>query len=162
MIVDQSPIQKMRTSAAKRSDDKTSSPATSRLGTWWSRHCTVVNFWLDFLLLIVFVVQAWILSVLHFVFPRGAGPDWTIWGANLLDWTEALCVTYAIFSVAILVHVMFHWTWICGVVSTRVLGRKAGKDDGSQTLIGVGLIVFLVHVLIAGILVAKAGLVGPQ
>jgi hypothetical protein len=132
------------------------------LGSWWSRYSTIINFWLDLLLLIVFLVQAWMICVLRFVFPRGAGPEWTVWGGNLLDWTEALCATYAIFSVGILVHLMFHWAWICGVVSTRFLKRKAGKDDGSQTLIGVGLIVVLVHLLIGGILVAKAGLTGPQ
>lgn len=140
-------------------------PATksaSEFRTWWSRHSTVINFWLDFLLLVVFMIQAWILSVLHFVFPRGAGPEWTIWGANFVDWTETLCATYGVFAVAILLHVMFHWAWICGVVSTRFLRRKSSKDDGSQTLIGVGLIVVLVHVLVAGILVAKTGLSGPH
>ncbi|MBS0206097.1 MAG: hypothetical protein JSS49_24655 [Planctomycetes bacterium] len=128
---------------------------------FWSRHSTIINFWLDVLLLILFLIQAWMFAVLHAVFPRGAGSDWTIWGATPLDWSEALFTTFCVFSFAIVVHVMFHWSWICGVVATRLLGRKAGKDDGTQTLIGVGVIVVLVHLLVGGILLAKVALTAP-
>jgi len=128
-------------------------------GTFWSRHSTIVNFWLDVVLLVLFMIQAWMLAVLHVVFPRGAGAEWRIWGMTPLDWSEALFTTYCIFAVGIVVHVMFHWPWICGVVATRLFGRKAGKDDGSHTLIGVGVIVVLVHLLVIGILAAKVGLV---
>ena len=132
---------------------------TTPKGSFWSRYSTIINFWLDVLLLILFMIQALMFAVLHVVFPRGAGSDWKIWGATPLDWSEALFVTFCIFSVAIVLHVMFHWAWICGVVATRFLGRKPGKDDGSHTLIGVGLLVVLVHVLLVGILVGKLGLV---
>lgn len=132
---------------------------TAPKGTVWSRYNTIINFWLDVLLLILFMVQAWMFAVLHVVFPRGAGSDWTIWGATPLDWSEALFLTFCVFAAAIVLHVMFHWAWICGVVATRLMRRKAGKDDGTHTLIGVGLLVFLVHVIIVGILVTRIGLV---
>lgn len=131
-------------------------------GTFWSRHNTIINFWLDVVLLALFMIQAWMFAVLHVVFPRGAGGDWTLWGGTPLDWSEALFTTFCVFAVGIVVHVMLHWTWICGVFATRLLGRKAGKDDGSHTLIGVGLIVVLLHLLGAGILVAKVGLKIPS
>ena len=130
-------------------------------GTFWNRHSTIINFWLDALLLILFVVQAWMFAVLHVAFPRGAGSDWKIWGATPLDWSESLFTMYCVFSVAIVLHVMLHWAWICGVVATRLLGRKAGKDDGSHTLIGVGMLVVLVHLIGVGVLAARVGLVGP-
>ena len=88
-----------------------------------------------------------------------AGSDWKVWGATPLDWSEALFTTYCIFAIAVVVHVMFHWTWICGVVATRFFHCKPGKDDGSHTLIGVSLLVFLVHLLVIGILATKVGLV---
>lgn len=47
---------------------------------------------------------------------------------------------------------------ICAI---SVIGRST-CISGSQTQIGVALIVFLVHLLIGGILVAKSGLSGPQ
>jgi hypothetical protein len=130
-------------------------------GSWWSRYSTIVNFWLDVILLILFMIQAWLFAVIHVVFPRGAGSEWKIWGATPLDWAETLFAVYCVFGLAIVVHVMFHWSWICGVISTKLLQRKARKDDGSQTLIGVGVIVVLAHLLIAGILLAKVGLTPP-
>ena len=136
-------------------------PVATR-GTFWSRYSTIINFWLDVVLLILFMIQAWMFAVLHFAFPRGAGSDWTIWGATPLDWSELLLMTFYLFSAGIVLHVMFHWEWICGVVATRFFGRKAGRDDGSQTLIGVGLLVLLVHLLAAGLLVAKVGLVAKK
>jgi hypothetical protein len=134
------------------------SAASVPKSSFWSRYSTIVNFWLDAVLLVLFMIQAWIFAVLHVVFPRGAGADWKIWNMTPLDWSEALFTTFCIFSVGIVLHVMFHWAWICGVVATRFFGRKPGKDDGSHTLIGVGVIVLLVHLLIAGILAAKVGL----
>ncbi len=128
-------------------------------GTFWSRYNTIINFWLDVLLLILFMIQAWMFAVLRVVFPRGAGSDWKIWGATPLDWSEALFTTYCIFAAAVVVHVMFHWQWICAVVATRFFHCKPGKDDGSHTLIGVCVLVFLVHLLVIGILVTKVGLV---
>lgn len=156
----------LQTTALMSSPAPPSEPATPCLvsaarGTFWSRHQTIINFWLDVSLLILFVVQGWMFAVLHVVFPRGAGSDWKIWGATPLDWSESLFGVFCVFSIAIVLHVMLHWNWICAVITTRLLGRKASKDDGSQTLIGVGVLVALGHLLAAGILAAKVGLVAP-
>ena len=129
--------------------------------TFWSRHLTMINFWLDVLLLIGFLIQAWIIAVLQIVFPRGSGPEWKVWGGTATVWSDSLCGVYCVFAVGVVVHLMLHWSWICGVVSTRLLGRKADKDDGSQTLIGVGIIVLLLHLLMVGILAARMALTGP-
>lgn len=129
--------------------------------SFWSRHKTVINFWLDATLLILFLVQSWLLTVVALVFPRGRD-GWTIGGATAGDWLDMLFATSCIFAVAIVVHVMLHWTWICGTVATRLLNRKVGKDDGSQTLIGVGILILLLHVFGAAVLAAKVGLIGPK
>lgn len=121
----------------------------------------MINFWLDVVLLVLFLIQAWMLTVLAVVFPRG-GVGWTIWGATVSDWLDGLFTTFCIFAVAVVVHVMLHWTWICGTISTRLLGWKMGKDDGSQTLIGVGCLIFLLHAFGAAVLAAKVYLVSPS
>lgn len=138
------------------------SRSNSPKGTWWSRSQVLVNFWLDVLLLVLFIIQAWLLAVVNVVFPRGAGSDWTVWGATPLDWSEAVFATFCLFSACIVLHVMFHWNWICAVVATRLLGRKPGKDDGSHTIIGVCVLVFLIHVILVGILAATMGLVNSK
>ncbi|HET6425185.1 MAG TPA: hypothetical protein VFG20_15970 [Planctomycetaceae bacterium] len=127
-------------------------------GTFWSRHKTLVNFWLDCSLMMLFLVQSWLVTVVTLVFPRG-GNGGTIWGATAGDWLDALFVTSCVFAVGVVLHVMLHWSWICGTISMKLLGRKAGKDDGTQTLIGVGFLILLLHILGAAILAAKVGLV---
>ncbi len=143
--------------------DKNSQPVVIpvKRGSFWSRQITIINFWLDVVLLMLFLVQSGMFAVLHAVFPRGAGSDWKVWGATPLDWSEMLFRVFCVFSLGIVLHLMLHWDWICGVVATRLLHRKAGKDDGSHTLIGVGIIVVVVHLLAGVILAARMALVGP-
>ena len=131
-------------------------------GSFWSHYSTIINFWLDVLLAVIFMVQAWMLAVIHYAFPRGAGPNWKIWGGTPLDWSETLLTTYCVFAIGIVLHVMFHWEWICGVVATRILRKKATKDDGSHTLVGVGVLVVLIHVLIGGVLLARMSLTSAK
>ncbi len=128
--------------------------------SFWTRHKTLINFWLDTLLLILFLVQAWILTVLALVFPRGDLHS-TIWGAPFADWLDGLFVVFCTFGLGVTVHVMLHWTWICGTVATRLLGRKASKDDGTQTLLGVGFLIFLLHGLGAAVLATQLSLLTP-
>lgn len=130
-------------------------------GSFWTRHKTVINFWLDVTLLVLFLVMAWLLTVLAVVFPRGV-TGWTVWGHTFSDWLDALFATFCVFTVGVVLHVMLHWTWVCGTVTTRLLGRKATKDDGTQTLIGVGFLILLLHLFGAAVFVARVLLVGPQ
>ena len=126
--------------------------------SFWTRHKTLINFWLDVFLAALFLVQAWLFIVLRYVFPRGDDARWTIFGGTADDWQDASFGVFCMFSLAVVVHVMLHWDWICATVSTRLLHRKSKKDDGTHTLIGVGLLVVLIHVLIGGILGARVGL----
>lgn len=141
-------------------DDREPAGETAR-GSFWSRNKTLINFWLDFVLMVLFLTQSWLLAVVALVFPR-SDHGWTIWGGNVGDWTDALFVTSCVFAVGVVVHVMFHWTWICGTIATKLFHHKAGKDDGTQTLIGVAFLIFLLHVVGIAILAAKVGLTRPS
>jgi hypothetical protein len=129
--------------------------------SFWTRHKTLINFWLNVALLILFMLQAWMLTVLVLVSPRTTA-TWTIWGATASTWLDPLFTTFCAFAGGVVLHVILHWAWICGTVATKLLGRKAGKDDGSQTLIGVALLVVLLHLFGAAILAAHMALVKPQ
>jgi len=158
------PILKLRSTMISDDDDPLPAPppprptASALRTSFWTRHKTLINFWLDVVLLILFLIQAWLLTVLAIVFPRG-GVGWTIWGATASDWLDGLLTAFCTFAVAVVVHVMLHWPWICGTVATRLLGRKAGKDDGSLTLIGVGFLILVFHAFGAAVLAAKVFLV---
>ena len=89
---------------------------------------------------------------MRFVFPPGTlAEGWLLWGLTYDQWFEfefwALCV----FALAVLIHIMLHWTWVCGVITSRLLrsrdGTKRQWTDGERTLFGVGLMVVLFNVL---------------
>jgi len=113
---------------------------------------TLINFWLDALLLALFLTTLWATFVIRFIFPPGTlAAGWTLWGANFDQWLEFQFVAFCLFAMAILVHVMLHWTWVCGVIAGRFLRQRNGKkrlwNDGQRTLLGVGLMVLVFNLL---------------
>ena len=119
---------------------------------------TVLNFALDTGLLAIFVLLAWSSVVLRFVFPPGpAATGWRLWNLTYNDWASLQFALVAALALGILVHVMLHWTWVCGVVAKRCARSKGSKpDEGTQTLYGVGLLIVLVNIL--GMAIAAAAL----
>ena len=116
---------------------------------------TIVNFWLDCLLLVLFLMLVWVSAVLRFLFPAGPTEvEWSLWGAGAESWRGVQFGVLVLFSLGIVLHVMLHWSWVCGVVTKHLLGRPPTRDNGSQTLIGVGVLLGILHLLAAGLLVA--------
>ncbi len=117
---------------------------------------TIINFWLDAMLLVNFVVLQWISAILQFVFPAGVDASgWKLWGADVVDWQNYQFVTLCVLSVGILVHVSLHWSWICGVINQKLFQRTIIKTNGIDTLIGVGVVAAILHLLGIGILLAQ-------
>lgn len=118
----------------------------------------VVNLLLDSLLLVVFCLLLWSSAVVRFLFPRPAEADgWLLWGLDYQQWSGIPFVALCLLAVGVLVHVMLHWSWVCGVVSVKLLrNKKARVDEGAQTLYGVGLLIVLINVL--GLALAAAAL----
>jgi hypothetical protein len=121
---------------------------------------TAINFVLDTALLAVFLAIAWISVVLRFVFPAGtAAAGWRLWGRGFDDWSAAQFSLLCVLALGVLVHLMLHWSWVCGVVASRLSrwrGRPVRFDEGTQTLYGVGLLIVAVNVV--GLLIAAAAL----
>ena len=123
---------------------------------------TLVNLLLDIVLLMVFLALSWVSIVVHFVFPPGTtAAGWTLWGQSFDWWSTQQFNTLALLAVGILVHVMLHWTWVCGTIAMQLRrsrrGEASGKiDDGTRTLYGVATIVVIVNIV--GLLIAAASL----
>jgi len=120
---------------------------------------TITNFLIDVVLLLLTVSLVWSSVILRFVFPpAGAADGWTLWGGSYQQWSDIQFALLATICLSILLHVMMHWSWVCGVVVARVLKRppQARLDDGTRTLYGVGLLIVLINVV--GLLVAWASL----
>ena len=127
---------------------------------------TAVNFFVDLAMLVVFVALMWISVVVRFVFPRGTeATGWRLLGLGFDDWCSLQFGTVALLAALIVLHLMLHWTWVCGVVTSR-LSRSRGKaiqlDDGNRTLYGVGVLIVILNIV--GLLTAAAALLihGPK
>jgi hypothetical protein len=77
-------------------------------------------------------------------------------GYTLDQWMELQFALTAVFAAGILVHLMLHWSWVCGVFFTRIWrhSMNAKPGDGTRTIYGVGLMIVMLNVL--GLLIAAA------
>jgi hypothetical protein len=120
---------------------------------------TILNFWLDLLLLITFLALLWTAFVLRFVFPPAMSAEgWRLWGQSYDQWYGLLFGILCVLAGGVLLHVMLHWSWVCGVITSKLWRSKAKKawSEGEQTLIGVGFMVVLINLL--GVAFAAASL----
>lgn len=110
-------------------------------------------------MLVVFVTLLWASTIVRFVFPPAVtAQDWKLWGWNVDQWIGLQFGLLAAFTFLVVVHLMLHWTWVCGVLAARFLTRPDGKkrnvDDGTRTLWGVGLLIVLLNIMGVGIAAA--------
>lgn len=123
---------------------------------------TLVNFWLDLALGVFFVCLCLVAVIVQFVFPPGvAARDWSLWGMSHGEWSSLQFALIALLGLGVLVHVMLHWTWVCSVLSKRVLGRKELPDDGIRTVYGVGLLIGLLLIGAVTVGIAQWTIVPP-
>jgi len=126
---------------------------------------TIINFWLDTLLLILFTSLVWVILVLRFAFPPALqAAKWTLWGLGFQQWMNVQFGLTCAMAAAVLLHVMLHWSWVWGVVASRIArgeGKKTKADEGTRTLWGVGLLIVVLHVLAIGLAAAVLCIRGP-
>ncbi len=113
-----------------------------------------INFGLDATLLALFLTTVWITSVVRFAFPPGPeAAGWRLWGLGYDGWSRVSFGCHGILTLAVLLHLVMHWDWVCGFVTTRLARRRggrptyAGMNDGAKTLYGVGLLIATLTVL---------------
>lgn len=127
-----------------------------------------VNFWLDAFLLILFSALCWAGTVVRFVFPPGTeSAGYTIWGWDYEQWSNLQFALLAALAAAVLLHVMLHWSWVCGMVVVKLRKRRgaaasAVKQDGNRTLWGVGLLIVVFHAIAVGVAAAALSLQSPS
>lgn len=126
---------------------------------------TTLNFCLDVTLLVLFLALVWVSTVVRFVFPPPtAASGWTLWGYGYGAWAAAQFNLVMALVVTILLHVMLHWSWVCGVIAARISkrrGRCLRSDDGTQTLYGVGTLAMLLIAWAAAYAWAKVSVQSP-
>jgi hypothetical protein len=126
----------------------------------------VLNFWLDVILLVTFLAGLWSILVIRVVFPPGTtAGGWRLWGLTYDNWFDLQFGLWCGFALSVLLHVMLHWTWVCGFVTSRMLrsdhGKKRQLTDGERTLFGVGLLVLVFTILGVGLAAAMFTVTTP-
>jgi hypothetical protein len=115
----------------------------------------VVNFCLDAILLAILTLYGWVAVMLPVVFPApSSAAGWSLWGWNIDQWWDFQFAILCAFAVAVLVHVMLHWNWVCSVVMNQVFRTRRRIDDSMQTVYGVGTLIILLHLMAAGLIAA--------
>ena len=105
---------------------------------------TRVSRTLDSLLLLVFALHSITAVIVQFVFPPGvAAKGWMLWSMNYGQWCSVQFFFLSVLAFGILVHVMLHWSWVCGVIARKLLHQRDLPDDGIRTVYGVGLLILL-------------------
>jgi hypothetical protein len=128
---------------------------------------SVINFWLDALLLFLFSALVWSESIVHVVFPPGPNAaEWTLWGWGYAQWSDFSFGLLCALALGIVIHVMLHWPWVCGVVTSQIIPRKDGQKarkmtDGVRTLYGVSLLIVVLHVIGVGVAAAWIAIQAP-
>lgn len=121
---------------------------------------TAINFAVDTLLLTITITLLFVSAVLRFVFPLPTeASGWMLWGHGYNGWANVQFGLLCLIAMAILLHVMLHWSWVCSVALTRLAGKSAKEaklDDGTRTLYGVGLLIVVLTTV--GLCVAAASL----
>lgn len=124
---------------------------------------SLLNFLVDSLLLAIFLCLIYSAVVVRFVFPPNTEAfGWQLWGLSMNDWSSLQFGLVATMTLGVLVHLMLHWSWICGFLTTRLANNKKAKlDDGTQTIYGVGLLILILNVLGVAIAAAAFSIQGP-
>ena len=126
----------------------------ARRSPWLSK--TVVNFIVDTGLVVFMVAMLFTAAALRFVFPAPTlAKGWILWGFDYDAWANFQFVLVTLFGLAVLLHIMLHWSWVCCVFAAKVLrGQSTRPDEGMQTIWGVGLLILVVNVI--GLLLGMA------
>ncbi len=120
------------------------SSTAERSAESWRVSRTMVNFWLDVSLLVVLTALGVTGVIVQFVFPPGvAARGWKLFGMTYGQWCSIQFSLLSLLGTGVLVHVMLHWSWVCGVVARRILRVRDMPDDGIRTVYGVGLLIVL-------------------
>jgi len=123
----------------------------------WSRNDT--NFWLDTALLIAFLFVLCTTAIAQLVFPSSAdAAGWSLWGIDYSGWRMVQSVGIGAFAVLVVIHLILHWTWVCGIITSRLsrrLGRRVRVVEPMTTLYGVTFLAFCLFVIGAVFLVAE-------
>jgi len=125
-----------------------------------------VNFWVDFSILVMLCTLLWLTSVVHFVFPAASeASGWRLWGWGFEEWLFCQLLAVCIFSLGVLLHLILHWGWVCGFLTTRFsswTGTRVSWNEATKTAYGVSALILVFFLLGGLLLLAELQIRAPE
>lgn len=126
-----------------------------------------VNFILDCFLLVAFLFVLWTSILLRAIFPDPTQADgWTVWGLTYDTWATIQFGALAVLALAILLHLILHWAWICGFLAHKLsIMRKRPiqrPNDSLITVYGVCTLIVVFVLLGTAMLAAEFSTTAPD
>jgi len=125
-----------------------------------------VNFWVDFSILVMLCTLLWVTSVVHFVFPVASeASGWRLWGWDFEAWLFCQLLAVCAFSLGVLLHLILHWSWVCGFLTTRFsswAGKRISWNEAIKTAYGVSTLILVFFLLGGLLLIAELQIRAPD
>lgn len=118
-----------------------------------------LNFWIDFVSLVVMLGLAWTGLLIHYVLPPGTGGRHggyaqMLWGLGRHDWGSIHFYLALVLIGLMFVHVWLHWSWVCATINKL---RCAESEGGTRRAVyGVVLLLIIAVVIVGGLLWANS------
>ncbi|NQV23952.1 MAG: hypothetical protein HQ518_06245 [Rhodopirellula sp.] len=114
-----------------------------------------LNFALDIALAMSFVVLCAVAAIVQIVFPPpSVAAGWTVFGGTIDQWITLQFGCLCVLAGGIILHVMLHWSWVCGMLTRGRPDTALRTDDGVRTIVGVGFLIVLLHFIGFAVLIA--------
>lgn len=121
-----------------------------------------LNFVLDAVLAAAFVLLCAVAAIIQIVFPAPTtAAGWTVFGGTIDQWLILQFGCLCVLAGGVVLHVMLHWSWVCGMLTRGRPDSVLRTDDGVRTIVGVAFLLFLLHVIGLAVLVAMLTVHSP-
>jgi len=121
-----------------------------------------LNLMLDIVLAGVFVLLCSVAAIIRIVFPPpSVAAGWMVFGGTIDQWIAFQFGCLCVLAGGIILHVMLHWSWICGMLTRGRPDSTLRTDDGVRTIVGVGFLIAILHVIGFAVLLAMLTVHSP-
>ncbi|NWF37483.1 DUF4405 domain-containing protein [Mariprofundus sp. KV] len=103
---------------------------------------TNINFIIDAVAFIGFIVMTITGVLMRYILPPGSGHYSTIWGLDRHEWGDIHFWISAVFFSLLAIHLLLHWRWVMSVVAGQ-------PREGSGFRAGLGIIGLLTIIALA-------------
>ena len=123
---------------------------------------TLLNFLLDATLLIAVLGLVWVSAMMNVVFPPPTLADgWILWGLDYDRWHDVQTGFLMAAALLSLEHLVLHWSWVCGIIATKILKVKKRPDEAIQYMYGLSTFFGTMVTMAALITIAMFSAKGP-